>query len=145
MPGKYLDDETYANGLQQALLHTISTKTEGGFRESLKNKLRHLHEFSLRKRLEALAQKHAPIVGNLLGRPKEFGSEVSELRNQLTHPEPNDCSIKVDNKRLWHLSEKIALLLEVCFLDELGISQDQIREIVRLRSQRARHVHFGSF
>ena len=145
MAGKYIDDAAYQSGLQQILTAAIPAEIDPGFRTSLRNKLKYLHEFSLRKRIEGLAQRHASIVGNLLGSPRDFGSLVSELRNQLTHPDSSSGSGVIDYKRLWHLSEKMALLLEVCFLDDLGFQHDRIRQIVNSRSQRARRIHFASF
>jgi hypothetical protein len=100
---------------------------------------------TLRKRVEALTHKYTAVMGNLLGPPGDFASTISELRNRLTHPKPSNAEAELDYKMLWHLSEKIALLLETCFLDELGFTENRIKEIVRSRSQRARHVHFGAF
>ena len=115
------------------------------FGEALKNKLKYLHEFSLRKRIEALTHKYTAVIGKLLGSAGNFASTISELRNRLTHPELVNAEAELDYKMLWHLCEKIALLLETCFLDELGFTENRIKEIVRSRSQRARHVHFGAF
>jgi hypothetical protein len=145
MPGKYMDEKTYDTGLKELLWQAIPATIDPGFREALKNKLNYLHEFSLRKRIEALTLKYTAVIGKLLGSAADFASTVSELRNRLTHPEPSNAGAKLDYKMLWHLSEKIALLLETCFLDELGFTENRIKEIVRSRSQRARHVHFGAF
>jgi hypothetical protein len=146
MPGKYIDDKTYETGLRDVLWKAIPATVDRDFREALKNKLKYLHEFSLRKRIEALAEKYGAIVKKLLGPPEKFASLASELRNYLTHPGPSSNSFaKIDWKEQWQLSEKMALLLEACFLDELGFTEDQISDIVRSRSQRARRVHFGAF
>jgi len=145
MPGKYMDEKTYDTGLRELLWQAIPATIDADFREALKNKLKYLHEFSLRKRIEALTHKYTTVIGKLLGSAADFASTTSELRNRLTHPEPSHGGAKLDYKLLWHLSEKIALLLETCFLDEFGFSENRIKEIVRSRSQRARHVHFGAF
>jgi len=144
MPGKYMDDEQYNNGLRKLLWDTIPREIDAAFRAALKNKLKYLNEYSLRKRIETLASEHAEIVGNLLGAPDEFAASVSELRNRLTHPEPSSDALgKTEWKELWHLSEKLALLMEACFLTEFGFGKDRIRNIVQTRSERARRVHFG--
>jgi hypothetical protein len=146
MHGKYIDDETYASGLRELLRKAIPSTTAHDFRNALENKLKYLHEFSLRKRLVTLAEKYHAIIGELLGQAEQFASSASELRNYLTHPEPSSGSfMKTDWKAQWQLSEKMALLLETCFLDELGFTENQIRKIVRSRSERARHIHFGAF
>jgi hypothetical protein len=145
MPGKYMDEETYDTDLRKLLWQAIPATIHPDFRKALKNKLRYLHEFSLRKRIETLTHKYTAITGDLLGSATDFASTVSELRNRLTHPEPSNAGAKLDYRVLWYLSEKIALLLEICFLDELGFTEDRIKEMVRSRSQRARHVHFATF
>jgi hypothetical protein len=145
MPGKYMDEKTYHTGLRELLWQAIPATIDPDFREALKNKLKYLHEFSLRKRIEALTHKYTAVIGKLLGSAGNFASTISELRNRLTHPEPLNAEAELDYKILWHVSEKIALLLETCFLDEFGFTENRIKEIVRSRSQRARHVHFGAF
>jgi hypothetical protein len=146
MPGKYVDDKTYYKGLMKVLLEAIPRELDLGFRSALENKLKYLHEFSLRKRVEALAQKYATVLGKLLGPAENFASTVSELRNQLIHAESSsDPRAEVDWKKQWDLSEKMALLLETCFLDEVGFGESRIKKIVSSRSQRARSVHFGTF
>jgi hypothetical protein len=37
----------------------------------------------------------------------------------------------------------MALLLEVCFLDEIGFTHDRLKQIVTTRSNRARWVYQG--
>jgi hypothetical protein len=144
MPGRYMADEQYNNGLRKLLWNTIPSEIDAPFRAALKNKLKYLNEYSLRKRIEALASKHTEIIGKFLGSPDEFAESVSELRNKLTHPEPSSDALgKAGWKDMWRLSEKLALLLEACFLDEFGFRNDQIRDIVRTRSERSRRVHFG--
>jgi hypothetical protein len=144
MPGKYMEDEQYSNGLRKLFWDSIPDDIDPAFRAALKNKLRYLNEYSLRKRIETLASKHAEITSKLLGPADGFAQSVSELRNKLTHPEPSsDVLGKAEWKELWHLSEKLALLMEACFLDEFGFTKDRIRDIVQTRSERARRVHFG--
>ncbi|PYJ61329.1 MAG: hypothetical protein DME74_08860 [Verrucomicrobia bacterium] len=142
--GKYMGDEQYSKGLKQLLWDSIPSEIDAPFRAALKNKLKYLNEYSLRKRIEILASKHTEIIGKLLGSADEFAESVSELRNKLTHPEPSSDALgKTEWKELWRLSEKLALLMETCFLDEFGFRRDRIRDIARTRSERARRVHFG--
>ncbi len=133
-----------SNGLRKLLWDTIPHEIDTSFRAALKNKLKYLNEYSLRKRIEILASEHAEIIGKLLGSPDEFADSVSELRNKLTHPEPSSEALgKTEWRELWHLSEQLALLMEACFLTEFGFGKDRIRDIVQTRSERARRVHFG--
>lgn len=144
MIGAYATDDEYAP-IKQSLIAAIPAFVSKEFRESLRNRFRYLHEFSLRKRIEALAERHSAAVGHLLGQSRKFASEVSDIRNALTHPAPGQSDEQPDGVAIWHLSEKIALLLETCLLHELGFSVEQVRNILNSRSERARHVHYGSF
>ena len=145
MPGKYVDDESYRAGLRQKLWAVIPTPPEidADFREGLDRRLDHLHEFSLRKRLKELAKKHAAILEGLIGDAKSFSDIVSDLRNKLTHPEEGNSKSDKDYRKLLKLSEKMALLLEVCFLSEMGFTQERIKEIIFNRSKRAFRIHQG--
>src|SRR5205823_10981091 len=83
MPGKYISDDGYMP-VQEALWNAIPSQVSADFRQSLKNRLKYLHEFSLRKRIEALAEKYESILGNLLGPAKILASSISDVRNKLT-------------------------------------------------------------
>ncbi len=142
-PEKYMDDNDYNQGLREKLWNVIATSSEidGSFRASLKTKLNYLHEFSLRKRLRELALRHAPILESLVGDADEFAATVSELRNRFTHPDASNPQVETDFTVLLRLSEQMALLLEVCFLAELGFDTDRIKKIIFDRSRRAFALH----
>ena len=146
LPGKYVSDESYNTGLRKLLWDAIpkDPETTGkDFLASLGGKLDHLHEFSLRKRLKELTAKHSPILDHLIGPPEAFSTAVAERRNQLTHASEQNQGAGEDYRTLCVLCDKMALLLEVCFLDEIGFTNDRIKQIVTSRSERARSVHQG--
>ena len=145
MPGKYMEDEPYHSGLRKKLWEAIPAPpvVDADFRASLDKKLDYLHEFSLKKRLKELAKKHALSLETLIGNAEDFSAMVSDLRNKLTHPSEENTDAEADYRKLLRLSEMMALLIEVCFLDELGFPQDRIKEIIFNRSQRAFRVHRG--
>jgi hypothetical protein len=87
--------------------------------------------------------KHTAILAPLLGAAEKFASEVSNFRNQLTHPDEGNAEIYKDYRSLLRFSDKIALLLEVCYLNEIGLAQEQIKAILSSRSKRARRIHQG--
>jgi hypothetical protein len=145
MSGKYMDDTTYHDGLRKRLWESITTSPEinADFRASLNKQLDYLHEFSLRRRLMDLAKKHAAVLEAFIGSPEEFSGTVSDLRNQLTHPGEGNPKPEADYRRLIHLSETMALLIEVCFLSEIGFTQDRVKEIILNRSKRSYRLHRG--
>jgi hypothetical protein len=79
----------------------------------------------------------------LIGKTEDFSKAVSDLRNELTHPGHGSSGTEADYHKLVHLSEQMALLLEVCFLDEMCFPQEQINAIICNRSQRANRIHRG--
>lgn len=145
MPGKYENDVTYKNGLRAKLWNVVPTPPDidTAFRSALSRKLDYLNEFSLRKRLKELALKHANILQELIGTAENFSGIVSELRNNLTHLGEGEENPDKDYRKIIKYSEMMALLLEVCFLDELGFEQVIIKEIIFNRSKRARRIYQG--
>lgn len=144
MPAAYVSEEEDSH-LKRALVLAIPSSIPHDFRESLKIRFAYLNEFSLRKRILALCERHRNSLAPLLGPAAAFASRVSQVRNTFTHPTSTTSELVASGTEISHLSEKLALLLEVCFLDELGFSQSEIKEAVTVRSERARHVHFGAF
>ena len=145
MPGKYEDGETYKNGLRTKFWNVVPVPPEidADFRAALAKKLDYLNEFSLRKRLKELAIKHTAILKELIGDANSFSELVSDLRNKLTHPGEGNEKPDKDYRKLIRFSEMMALLLEVCFLDEIGFTQEAIKDIIFNRSKRARRIHQG--
>jgi hypothetical protein len=141
--GRYMTDEVYQSGLREVLARAIPNddpNITADFRASLKKKLTYLHEFSLRRRLKDIAKRHSTILSPLIGDPEDFASVVSELRNRLTHPGDSESEDEREWQKTWSLSEKMALLIEVCFMEELGFSEEHRRGIIAQQSQRARRV-----
>lgn len=145
MPGKYLDDESFQNSIRRKLWDAVPVPPEidADFRASLNKKFNYLHEFSLNRRLKDLARKHEAVLKSLLGEPDAFSQRVSDLRNRLTHPSDTDPNPDGDYLKLLRLSEQMSLLLEVCFLDEIGFATDRIKTIISERSHRARRIQGG--
>ncbi len=144
MGGSYLDDETYHSGIKQTLINALPATLGRELRASLVKKFDYLHEYSLRKRIAELMRMHANVLEGVLGKPSVFASIVSELRNTLTHPSAVNPPESQEHPKVWRLSQSMALLLEVCFLSEFGITEQQILQIVQSRSDRARRIHFSS-
>lgn len=142
--GKYQSDDDY-DKLKQAFEAVIPATLDPDFRQSLKKKLEYLHEFSLRKRIQDLALKFEALVKASIGDPKQFAVEVAEERNKLTHPEPLESAEAEEArlKRHWRMSQQLALILEVCFLHELGFSSDQIGTMIS-RGQRVQLIALNS-
>jgi hypothetical protein len=145
-PGRYIDEEAYQKGLRKLLWDAIPKDDQiiaKDFLESLATKLNYLHEFSLRKRLKELATKHRATLESLIGTPEAFSAAVADKRNQLTHASQENRGATDDFHTLLVLCDRMALLLEVCLLDEIGFTPDRLKQTITTRSNRARSIHQG--
>jgi len=124
--GKYVTDEDYERDIKPLFLRAIPEELEPNFKVSLRNKLKYLHEFSLRKQVQDVCARFENLLSKLCGDPKSFSNRVSDTRNRLTHPDAN-APCEMDWKELWLLSEQVALVLSLCLLHELGFAVERIR------------------
>jgi hypothetical protein len=143
--GKYQEDEEYNQGLLQRFLSAIPELLDNDFKASLKIKLKYLHEFSLRKRVQDVCIDYQDLLHPFLGDIPAFALQVAKIRNQLTHQDVTSSIIHepLDIKSLWLISEKLNLLQELCLLHELGFSEEVLPGIIR-RSQHARRIYLNT-
>ena len=136
--GKYQSNEDYRDGLQKVLWDAIPQDIDRDFRASLKNKLRYLHEFSLRKRLQDIYGTFSAVLQPFLGELTQFAGAVADERNLLTHPDSTaeEPPPKTDWTGVWLKAEQLSLLLEVCLLNEIGFDEQAISALLP-RNRRA--------
>lgn len=106
----------------------ILSSIDKKYKKWLEEKLKYSNELTLRKRLNDLLVKYDDVLENVIIEKKKFVSKVIDTRNYLTHFDKrlkNRCSKR---KELMTLSLALRLLLEIAFLDELGIERGKIRE-----------------
>jgi hypothetical protein len=126
--GRIVDTEVYETlrtDLTAAVNRHINDRSA---RESLKGKLLHLNEPSLRRRVRELVDAHAEILEKVLPDTERFTHRFVELRNHLTHfsSEGHD---HVDLGELHWLAEEAECVLDACLLDELGLPASRSIEI----------------
>lgn len=134
--GKYLSDEEY-NHIYKTLINAIPQEVNRGFKDSAKGKLKHLHEFSLRKRLKDILKRLKLVADLIVSDEEEFIDDVVNTRNFLTHYDSDLEKKAKKGKELYILTQKIKSILEACFLMELEIPTKTVRTLV-LRSQKYR-------
>jgi hypothetical protein len=135
--GKYQADSKYEQGVEKILWQAIPGDIEPDFRASLKNKLKYLHEYSLRKRIQDICGMFGNLLTPFFGDASDFAGEVAELRNSLTHPTPTaeEAPVLKKHQVLFVKAEQLSLLLELCFLREMEFSDEAISKIAS-RSKR---------
>jgi len=127
---KYVTDETYEE-IKDKLIQTIE-KISGklkkeGFKPSMINKLRYLHEYSLAKRLKELYKEYKDVIGDIIDNRDTFIATTKDTRNYLIHNDPESKGKACEGKDLIILNSKLKILLEMCILNVLGFSKTEIK------------------
>jgi len=140
--GKYQTDTDYQSGIYKKLVEIVhSSSLDKTFKEALVNpdgiggKLKYLNEYSLPKRLKDLHREHNNVASLLIPDRKRFARDVADTRNYLTHYDETLRGKAKQGKELYKITEQLKFLLEVCFLYELGLSEEKIKQLVE-RNQR---------
>ncbi|MBD7971105.1 ApeA N-terminal domain 1-containing protein [Paenibacillus gallinarum] len=101
----------------------------------MKQKFSHMNEMPLRQRLQILVEKHRRLIEPLFEFDEKMIGDVVITRNYLTHWDERYEKKAIYGRELAFLTEKITHILEICLLDELGLSEDNIIHAIK-RSQR---------
>lgn len=141
--GKYVSDESFRE-VYTKLVEAIPDKIgkdpiEDDFKERLTRQMEHAHEYSLRTRLQKLMDVLSNVVGILIKDKKLFINDVVKARNSFTHPGINLEDKKKARSELYMLTEKMKFLLEMCFLLEMGMPIDKIKQLAT-RNQRYQYL-----
>lgn len=132
--GRYVDDVVYSNHVLPALVGAIpiGNGISSEFRDTLKGRMRHLNEYSLKKRIKhILDELGADLCEGFIDSPKAFAQKVADTRNYLTHYSPGLKDSSATRSRLLVLALKLKIILELCLLGELGLTHDKIVGLFR--------------
>jgi hypothetical protein len=125
-------------------MKTILDAAPAGHRDWLEEKLKYSNELSLRRRLKLLFAQFSYLLDDLIPDRKAAINAIYDNRNYLTH---YDATLKMraaTGARLLFMVEVLKLLLQACFLRELGLPDITIKEFVS-RSRTVRMVrHLNS-
>lgn len=126
--GEYLSDEGYKE-VYDALVNAIPDSVEGGFKDSLKSRIRYGNEFSLRTRLRGIfeSDKYREIISEFIENKDAFIGGVVDTRNYLTHYEGEEKA--AIGEEIDPFIYKLKILLEMCLLTELGFSSEEIKKL----------------
>ena len=136
--GKYLSDDDFKD-VYAKLVNAIPEETEVDFKTSLAGKMKYLHEYSLRKRLKKITDDLKDVIGVLIKDVSVFIENIESTRNFLTHYDKSLENKKKDGQELYILTEQMKFLLEMCFLSEIGMAEDKIKQLVT-RNQRYQYL-----
>jgi hypothetical protein len=126
-------DSTYMtqNELDTDILPVLEAAIPAGinndFRQSIKNKMKYLHEYSLSKRLNLLIKDNAKILDLYMQDPTSLVEPIIAYRNYFTHYDPKSHkAFKVNYGDVLYLCYFLKFLIELCFLREMGFNSDDI-------------------
>lgn len=125
--GKYLSDKDYMGTVYKALFSAIPENVEADFKKSLKTKLTYGNEFSLRKRLRKICDSHDQLLNKFIENQNTFIEKVLDTRNYLVHHDKELKERAANGVALYHLSNKLKRLVEICLLTQLGFSSVEIQ------------------
>ncbi|MEL7077253.1 MAG: HEPN domain-containing protein [Cyanobacteria bacterium J06648_1] len=138
--GRYIDKQEYHDGIYQELLEAINSNANkhnlsSEFKESLKQRLSYLYEFSLRKRLKELVRTHKDCFPTYYLQIKQlqnnFIGTVVTVRNKLTHLDENfTVSSLIDYRELDRLRDLLEALLRICLMNLLEIDKEVIKHSI---------------
>jgi hypothetical protein len=125
--------------VKEALLNTLSREeldisTEA--RGSYKRKLHYFDEVSLRRRVRELVRSFGQTASLLIPKAASFADRLTNTRNYLTHHDESLRDLSAGGEDLWFLIQQERFLLELCFLREIGLSDERILDIA------SNHQHY---
>jgi hypothetical protein len=135
--GEYLSDEDYAK-VRYDLEKAIPDSVEGGFKDSLKSKIKYGNEFTLRTRLKEFFDEYQENLSEFIENKNAFIGEVVDTRNYLTHYDKKGKA--AIGEELFPIIQKLKILLEICLLIELGFSSEKIKKLFS-RNRKYQHEY----
>ncbi len=128
-PKSYMSEEDYKI-VRQILTAAIPGNVSEDHRASLKSRIKFGNELSLRTRFKELFLKlPESLRPHICNDWKTFVGQAVDMRNAQTHPNTDGTAKEPDLNQMWQACQRIKLLLTIVFLNELGLSFEQIEKI----------------
>ena len=126
--GEYLTKEEYEHVVYDALVNAIPDGVRSDLKDRLKEYLKYGNEFSLRKRLEEIFDKYQEILDRFIENKNDFIEKAVKTRHYQTHHDEDLKKCAASDEDLYHLTQKLKILLEICLLREIGFNSEEIIE-----------------
>ena len=121
-----MPDEEFRS-IKSAMLKAVPSNWNDHF----SGRLNHANEPSLRRRLRMLLKDFSELYGVNSKARESFANKVVMTRNYLTHYDKSLKSEAADDQELFDLTRKLKSLLQLHFLQLIGIDKQTIMEITR--------------
>jgi|GEM_PF-7024682 len=114
----------------QILTASIPDTVSEDHKASLKSRIKFGNELSLRTRFKELFLKlPESLRPHICNDWKTFVEQAVDMRNAQTHPNTDGTAKEPDLNQIWQACQRIKLLLTIVFLNELGLSFENIEKI----------------
>lgn len=125
--GKYVGEEDYEE-VYSTLLGAVPKEATSPLREKLKAALRYSNEFSLRKRMNELADELDSATLEAIHVDRSFISLAVDTRNYYAHLEDSiRTPLAYNSKALYYANEKLSAFFLIHLLKRLGMSEERAR------------------
>lgn len=129
--GKYMAQEDF-DKLANQIKESLPAEITGELRVSMKNRVGHGNEPSLRKRLTKTLQTLEPdTLGMFTGNIKRFAERIVNTRNYLTHNDESGKGDATPENELRPASRKMLILCRLLLLREMGVAEAVILTAIR--------------
>ena len=137
LPKKYISSEDYKREILPLFLDVIPQELETSFNSKLKNSLKYMNEYSLRRRIKDLIRDLPKELGLKIqkgaGYRKNIIDNIVLIRNHFAHFDPNEKRpIPKGPISLQLLNEEMRLILEANILMDFGFDVDHIFKFIRI-------------
>jgi len=137
--GVYRLKDEFMKMIYPALIEAIPEGTESNYRESIKERLKYLNEYSLRRRLKEIVENHEAVISTLIPKTNKFIGDIVDTRNIFTHYDDSLKEKSLDGELLHISTERLQFMLEVCFLSELAFSHEDMNRLIN-KTQRYNYL-----
>lgn len=121
---------------RKAALDTVPSQ----YKDWLDGKLhKYSNELSFRQRIKALVDRFKDVFEGYI-KKQLFAQKVYESRNYYTHYDQKSEAQAAKGLDLLDLIYKLRSLLEACFLSEIGLTNEEIKQILHKKIQERQHI-----
>jgi hypothetical protein len=133
--GEYMAADQFEAVVRAPLTAAIPATLEPSHREAIAARLKFANEYSQPKRFTELFDTYSSVLELLVPRPIELVRPIVETRNEFTHFPVPARSVgahrgRKHSLRVIRYNWVLRLLLESCFMQQMGFSIDEIRSCV---------------
>jgi hypothetical protein len=138
-PDRYVDQGEFQTSVFAPLTAAIPAGTDAFLRDAIVARLKFANEHSLRRRLRTLFRAHAPVLRLVDDRAERLIDPIVDTRNAFTHfPAPSSGPAgtrRAHSQRVLLYNWTLQVLLESCFLTEMGLPVDEVAGLVESSSR----------